>query len=240
VKILIGVVVFAGLAVAAVVAIQLWRDDDPELLTAAPTFTPSEPAAAAGSAPITPAGSSVAANVLHFVVDSQQSTAQYVVEETLQGLRTTTVGKSTTGVTGDLYLTRQGLASSPASSFKVDLRTIQSDENRRDDYVSSSTLQTNRFPFAEFVIQSVTGFPANYVEGTQVELTLSGNLTIHGVTRPMTWKVLARQQGGSLGATADTDFKMSDFGIRPPDVGFARADDQLHVQVVLIASQAAS
>ena len=83
----------------------------------------------------------------------------------------------------------------------------------RDNFIRTNTLQTNRFPFAEFVVQEARGFPTSYVENQQVELTLTGTMTIRDRSRPMTWTVLARQAGDTLTATADTDFNMTHFGI---------------------------
>jgi polyisoprenoid-binding protein YceI len=243
-KILIAVLVLAVLGVGAVIGIQLLRSDDPNLATEAPEIpTSSSPAAAAtGTVPTPTAGaSSATAGVMRFVIDPAQSSAKYVVRETLRGLETNAVGETRDGanpdVSGEIYLTREGLHTAQPSTFRVDLRTIASDESMRDNFVRQNTLRTNQFPFAEFTVKSVTGFPSSYTENAQVQLTLSGDMTIRGVTKPVTFTVLARQAGDTLTATADADFKMTDFGITPPEVPFAKARDEIHIQVVLVAKQ---
>jgi polyisoprenoid-binding protein YceI len=237
-----GLVALAVLGVVALVAITLVRDDDPNLQTTAPEIpiTPGADVAPPGS------GTSSGAGVLRFTVDPAQSSATYVVREKLARLpiETDAVGvtadTSTGDVTGDLYVTRTGLDTATKSTFKVDLNTLRSDESLRDNFVRNNTLQTNRGNnrYAEFTIDSVSGFPSGYAEGTEVSLTLTGQMTIRGVTKPVTFQVKARQAGEFLTATADTSFNMSEFGITPPNVPTARAQDLVQLQVVLVAKQA--
>jgi polyisoprenoid-binding protein YceI len=77
----------------------------------------------------------------------------------------------------------------------------------------------------------------DYVEDTEVELTLTGDLTIRGETRPITWAVKARLLDGVMTAVADTSFNMTDFGIDPPRVALAQAEDGVVLQVVLLLRQ---
>jgi len=235
------------MAIVVVGAAVVWtlRSDDPDLLTEAPAIptaapsgldaAPTEEPDEAAQAPAV----DLPEGVRRFVVASGESSAKYVVEETLSGLPATAVG-TTTDVTGDIYLTADGLYDGLESKFMVDLSTLQTDESRRDNYVRSNVLQTSRFQFAEFVIESIDGFPAGYVEGEETSLTLSGMMTIRDVTLPMTFSVLARQGEDTLTATADTEFLMSDFGIDPPQVAIASAKDGVVLQLVIIARDPAS
>ena len=242
-----GVGLFAAIAaVITVVAVQLLRSDDVKLETSAPAIpTQAGTQTAQGSAsPTAAAGQSnaTAPGVFRFVVDPSGSKATYVVREKLAALpvESNAVGTTST-ISGEIYLTKDGLDKDQKSTFRVDLRTLRSDESRRDNFISGTTLQASRFPFAEFVLESVTGWPANYVEGTEVSLQLSGTMTIRGVAKPLTWQVKARRQGDTLTAVADTEFKMTDFGISPPDIAnIAKAQDGVQLQVVLLAKTPAS
>lgn len=249
-KLVAALIVVAVLAVVAYVGITLLRDDDPELLTSAPEIPTaaaggSTPAAAATSTPPATGGGPAPAGVLRFVVDPANSWATYVVREKLARLPVETDASGTTkdtpgALTGEIYLTPQGLATSNRSSFRVDLNALRSDESLRDNFVRNNTLQTNQGNnrYAEFTIESVSGFPIGYVEGTEVTLRLTGNMTIKGVTRPLTFDVKAKKEGEFLTATADTTFNMSDFGITPPNVPTARAHDEVRLQVVIVSRQA--
>lgn len=233
-------IVLAVVAVAAVVVVWRLRSDDPNLLTEAPAIPTSAPAGIDASPTTAAAASSVSlpSGVRRFVVVSGESSAKYVVEETLRGLAATAVGTTTT-VTGEIYLTKDGIYKELASKFRVDLRTLRTDESMRDNYVRQNVLSTSRFPFAEFVVENMTGFPAGYTEGAEISLTLNGTMTIHGTSKPVTFTVKARQAGNTLTATADTQFKMTDFGIEPPEVVLAKAKDGVILQVVLIAREQA-
>ncbi len=212
-------------AVAGGVAFFLSRSDPVELVTEAPALpADSTPVAATGE-------------VLHFVVVPEQSEASYIAREKLAALPATSeaVGR-TNAVSGDIYLTRQGLAPSPPSLLRVDLRTLRSDESRRDNFIRSNTLQADRFPYAEFVIERVEGFPASYQEGEEVALTVAGTMTIRGTARPMTFDVHARYGGGTLTGVAHATFRLSDFGLSPPNIaGFVTVEDEMRLQIVLVA-----
>jgi polyisoprenoid-binding protein YceI len=232
-----GALAFVAVAIVAVIVIQLLRSDDPNLATEAPQITPA--AGSSSSTPATGGGSNAGSSdaVRKFVIVPAESSAKYVVQETLRGLESTAVG-TTSAITGEIYLTPDGLSDDGASKFQVDLSTLKSDEGMRDNFIKQNTLQTNRYQFAEFTIKDVTGFPESYAENTQVELTLSGTMKIHNVEKDVSWKVLARQSGNTLTATADTDITFTDFGMSPPNVQIAKAKDGIHIQVVLVAREA--
>ena len=239
-KILSATAVLGVIAFAAVIGVFLLRSDDPGLATEAPLITsPTGAAAALDVAPTGTAAVDLPAGVRRFVIDPSGSSAKYVVKENLRLIDTTAVGE-TNAISGEIYLSPDGLYAGSASTFTVDLRELESDESRRDSYIKRTTLDTSSFPFAEFVVESLTGFPAGYVEDTQIALTLTGSMTIHGVSQPMTFTVLARQAGDSLTAAADADFKMTDFGIEPPSVQIAAARDEVHIQIVLLAREPAA
>jgi polyisoprenoid-binding protein YceI len=247
-----ALVVVIAIGVGAIVAIQLLRDDDPDLLTSAPAIpTPGATSPAAtvlATAGVTPTPSTAttpsaspttaaapAANVLRFTIDAGSS-AKYVVREKLAALPVSSDAVGTTSdITGEIFLTPAGLAAGQTSTFKVDLRTLKTDEALRDRFVRDQTLQTGRFPFAEFVVTGITPFPANYVDGTEVSVNITGNMTIHGVTKPLTFTSKARRAGAALTGIADVDFKMSDFNITPPSVPLAKSEDGVHLQIVLVA-----
>jgi polyisoprenoid-binding protein YceI len=238
------------LAVVAVVAVQLLRSDDPDLATEAPEIgspaASGSDTAASGStdaaADSTPAGNDGAVGlpdgVRRFVIVPEESEAKYVVRESLRGLTTNAVG-TTRAIEGEVHLTDIGLADTGASSFRVDLSTLASDEGMRDNFIKRNTLETAQFQYAEFVIEEISGFPASYIPDTEVELTLSGTLTIRDVSKPVTWAVKARQLGGTLTAVADLTITFQDFGMSPPSVPIATAEDAIQLQVVLVAREAA-
>jgi polyisoprenoid-binding protein YceI len=244
-----GVAALVAVVVVGVVAVQLLRSDDPDLATEAPAIasplagSPAGPAVSSGStgAAATPANDGAAAlpeGVRRFVIVPEESEAKYVVRESLRGLKTNAVG-TTRVIEGEVYLTLSGLSDAGRSMFRVDLSTLESDEGMRDNYIKRNTLQTSRYQYAEFVVEAVSGFPVDYVPDTEVEMTISGTLTIRDVSKPVTWAVKVRQLGETLTAVADLTITFQDFGMTPPSVPIATAEDEIQLQVVLVAREGA-
>jgi hypothetical protein len=223
---IIGILAVLGIvaAIAILVGVTLLRNDDPNLAVQAPPL----PAGSSTSAASTSGGP------LHFVV-SEGSQIESVAREQLTVAPVPSNAVSIArGVKGDLYLSKDGLATGQKSSFTVDLLTLKSDESLRDRAMRGS-LNTDKFPNATYTIESLTGFPSSYEGNKQVSMTMTGTMNIHDASKPITWTVLARQGGEYLTAIADTDFKMSDFGITPPNASITRVEDKVHLQITLIA-----
>ena len=156
-----------------------------------------------------------------WVVATTGNEARYRVREQLAGVEfpSDAVGK-TSQVTGAIVIGADGQIIREGSSFTVDLASIQSDNQRRDGYVRRNTLQTDSFPKAVFVPTLAQGLPAARPATGDIAFQLTGELTIHGVTRPATWQVKAtRTASGAVSGTATTNFKFGDFGMRIPRVG---------------------
>ena len=173
-------------------------------------------AAASSLAPSTPPSS----GALTLVIDSSASTASYHAQEQLVGrnLPSEAVG-TTPGVSGSIVLGTDGSIQSDQSQISVDLSQLTSDESRRDNFIKGNTLQTNRYPTATFVPHSAEGLPIPLPTSGQAAFQLSGDLTVHGVTRPVTWQVSAQFGDASLSGDATTNVNISDFGMTPPKAG---------------------
>ena len=104
-----------------------------------------------------------------------------------------------------------------SSRFVIDLKTLASNESRRDRYVQRNTLKTDSFPEVVFVpteVKDVSQAPV----GVPASFQLAGNLTVHGVTRPSVWDVTVKQGGPDVVGTASTSFAFGDFGLTQPKV----------------------
>jgi polyisoprenoid-binding protein YceI len=235
-----GLLAIVVIGAVALIVIQKLRSDDPNLKTEAPAIPQADTGATAAPtrASSTPSATT-APGLVHFVVDQSGSEVKYVVREKLARLPASSDAVGTTNaITGDLFLSTQGLATTVMSTITVDLTKLKTDEALRDNFVRQSVLQTGRFPMATFTAEAISGFPANYVDGSEASLTISGTLTIHGVSKPVQWAVKARHSGAILTGIADLDFNMTDFGITPPNVQVAKAENGVHLQITLLMKQA--
>ena len=180
-----------------------------------PAAEATKPAAAApATAPAAPAGS------IQLTLAPDSSEARYRAREQLVGrsLPSDAVG-STRAVTGTIVLMPNGAIVREQSKITIDLRTLKSDESRRDRFIQGSTLETGQYPNAEFVPTEARGLPAPLPTDGEASFDLAGDLTVHGVTRPTVWKVTARFAPQEVTGTAALTIKLDDFGMTTPRVG---------------------
>lgn len=179
----------------------------------------SAPSQGAGTAWSPTVGLSQPPRQLRFVLAATGNEARYRVHEQLLTLTmpSEAVGK-TTKLEGSLVIGTDGKIGT-GSKFVVDLASIASDRPNRDNYVRENTLETAKHPSAEFVPVSATGLPARLPAAGDLTFDLIGNLTLHGVTKPCTWKVKAKMSAtGESSGTATTFFKFADFSMAQPRV----------------------
>ncbi len=191
--------------------------------TAATATMPAPPPEPSGTAaaPASPAagGESSTTGTVRLVLVPEESEARYRVREQLanQSLPNDAVG-GTREISGAVVLAPDGTIVAEESHFEVDLRTLRSDQSRRDNYIQRNTLETSRFPTAVFEPREASGLPWPLPERGEFTFQLTGDLTVHGVTRPVTWDVTARIEGGRLVGTAVTQITFQDFGMEQPRV----------------------
>jgi polyisoprenoid-binding protein YceI len=173
------------------------------------------------------------------VVDSSASQASYHAREQLVGktLPSDAVGTSQS-VSGSLVLGTDGSVLTDQSKISVDLTRLQSDESRRDNFIKNDTLQTSRFPMATFVPIAVQGLPTPLPTSGQATFQLSGDLTVHGVTKPVTWQVTASFADTTVSGSATTAIKITDFGMTPPKAGpVLSIEDGLTLELAFTAAR---
>jgi polyisoprenoid-binding protein YceI len=202
----------------------------------------TQSAPSSGSAQTTAAaaqGTAAAADAVRLVLDSSASQASYHARDQLVGksLPSDAVGTSKS-VSGSVVLGADGSVLADQSKIGVDLTKLQSNESRRDNFIKSDTLQTSRFPMATFVPNEVQGLPMPLPTTGQVTFQLLGDLTVHGVTRPVTWQVTATFADSTVSGSATTAIKITDFGMTPPRAGpVLSIEDALTLELAFTAAR---
>ncbi len=197
-------------------------------VTTAPAAT--APAATAPAATAT-AARATSSSVTKYAVVADQSSASYSVHEKLLGrnLNQTAVGK-TSAFKGELVL-ENGVIK--PSTVQVDVSTLKSDEDRRDNQVRRA-LDTGNHQFASF---SITGTDGNLAlkEGQEVAIKLLGTLTIKGTEKPVVFDAKGKLTGDTLTLAAETTFKMTTFGVNPPNIAnMVAVDDEVKLNVTFV------
>ena len=201
----------------------------------------SSPASTAPSATAAtsrlPAGTVSASGPWTFTVDPSSTTTVRVREVLAQIRAPGDAVLTATGMKGTFTLNADGSFSS-ASRITADLMTLRSDESRRDDFIKSDTLETRRFPTAEFVPKTISGADLPLAQSGEMKFTLSGTMTVHGRSKDVTFAVTARREGSKLTATAVAQpaFKFGDFGMTAPRVASVLSiEDEIRVEIALVA-----
>lgn len=151
------------------------------------------------------------------VINGEPSAVRYVVEEELASVGAATAIGETSAFIGQLLADEQNNWVE-CSRFDVDMRTLESDSSRRDNYLYRNTLQSETYPLATFVLRAVEGLDGPMTE-EEVTFTLVGDFTFRGVTQLVAWEATGKLDGDALVASAFTEFLMEDYDITPPIVG---------------------
>ena len=179
-----------------------------------------------------------------YVIETSESSAGYAVdEEFFEGAverfgealgQTVTVGR-TPDVSGSLTVEGTDPPAIVGGEIRVGLAGLSSDQSGRDRQVRGRILNTESFPDAVFVPTSIENFPPNPAEGQLLEFQMVGDMTIAGITVPLTFDVSATVVGGRIDGQATASFNMSDFGVEPPSfLGVYTVADLVTVDVVLV------
>ena len=195
------------------------------------------PAAAQPTAAPRAAAPIPGARTFHIVPD--QTEASYEVQEKFlnRNLPNMAIGKTNT-VEGEFQFSLDGKPTGQVTKFTVDLRTLTSNESRRDNRIRRQWLESEKYPYAEFVSTEAQNLPASYTEGQEVSFKLVGNLTIREVTRPVTFDVTGKLVGDTVTGTATTQIMMKDFGVDPPSIaGMLTVQDGVTIRVNFTAKE---
>jgi polyisoprenoid-binding protein YceI len=156
---------------------------------------------------------------LQYRVVAERSEARYRVREQLAGISFPSDAVGTThAIEGSLSLNAQGHIRRSDSRFTVELRTLRSDRDRRDNYVRRNTLETERYPTAVFIPGEVRGLPFPLPQTGTASFELIGDLTMRETTRRVTWEATATFNGQEVNVQAKTSFRFADFGLSIPRV----------------------
>jgi polyisoprenoid-binding protein YceI len=152
-----------------------------------------------------------------YVINGAPSEARYVIDEELGGIGANTAIGRTNAFIGQIVVDAEGVPVD-CSRFDVDMRTLESDQAKRDNFLRGNTLQSDQFPVATFVLLEVEGLDGPLTADDQT-FSLIGDLTFRGDTKLVVWEATAKVDGGNLVGTAFTEFELADFNIQKPIVG---------------------
>ena len=158
----------------------------------------------------------------------------YRVDEVIAGVNVTAVGRSNEI---DGLLTIEGTAATVVD-ITVRIENITSDDSRRDGQFRGRIMNAAEFPTAEFRITEPIEFGAIPVGDEQIVATAVGELTLRGVTNPVTFDVTAQTTDGRIGVLGSIPVLFEDYGIDNPSFGAISTEDDGLVEFVLVFERA--
>ena len=196
-------------------------------------------ASATPTATLTDSATAAAASGAAWTV-TDKSKATIRVREQLVGVSLPSDAVLTaTGAKGSFTLNADGSFAS-GSKITFDLTTLASDERDRDNFIKNDTLQVRQFPTAEFVPTKTSGLTVPLATSGTFTFTLTGNMTIKGKTKEVTFDVTAKRDGSDLTATATANpsWKFGDFGMTAPSVPFRvlSVTDEIRAAIDIVAT----
>ncbi len=163
-----------------------------------------------------------------FMIVPEESKASYIVDEQFLGGALDRLGispglvdtiGSTQEIEGELQLKLNDPSPLVLGHFVVNLQSLTSDQDRRDDQIRQRWLESNTYPLAEFTATGLEDAPQEYAEGEAVSFKVNGDITIREITHPVTFDVTATLTGDTITGVSTTQLKMTDFGFPPPSFG---------------------
>lgn len=146
------------------------------------------------------------------VATNSDSVVGYRVKEILFGQETEGVGR-TKSVTGDLAIADNSVTT---ASFSVDMTTLMSDAAKRDAQFNGRIMDVARYPTATFTLTQPIALPLNATSGEAITAEATGELTLRGTTKTVTFPIEAQLSGATFTVVGSINIVFNEWGIPEP------------------------
>ena len=136
----------------------------------------------------------------------------YRVKEVLAGQSQTAVGR-TKSVTGHLTISGTSVT---AGTFTVQMSTIKSNESQRDVQFDGRIMDVASYPAGTFALTSPISLSPLPAEGAIKTYSATGNLTLHGRTRSVTFPLTAERTSTGIKISGSIPVTFANWDIPNP------------------------
>lgn len=143
------------------------------------------------------------------------SQAGYRVQEVLIGQNATAVGR-TSKIWGSLTIANSAVTK---ATFTVNMASVESDQSQRNARFDGSIMDVSQYPTAQLTLSSPIRLGTTPADGAVVHFTATGALTMHGVTKSVTFPLSAERVGSGIDVLADITIPFAEWNIANPSVG---------------------
>lgn len=174
-----------------------------------------------------------------FFIDQEQSQVRFEVTEELRGNPNQVVG-FTNAVVGQVQVDPANPNTAEISEIVVNARTFMTDDENRDRAIRGPVVldsASDEFELITFQPTSIEGLDDPVEVGEEVQFTVTGDLTIRGVTNETTFDVTATLLDEStIEGSAETIVQRADFEIGIPNVpGVANVGEEVLIALNFVA-----
>lgn len=169
---------------------------------------------------------------------TSDSVVGYRVNEVLSfgGASTKNVADGRTNkVTG--ALTASGSTVS-AVELTVDMASITSNRPQRDQYFRGRIMNVASYPTSTFTLTKPITLDKVPTDTSVVKTTATGDLTIHGVTRSVTFPLNAERAGATIRINGEIPVVFADYRINDPSGGPASTEDHGLLEFTVVFARA--
>jgi polyisoprenoid-binding protein YceI len=157
------------------------------------------------------------------------SQAGYRVQEILLGLHHTAVGR-TSKVSGGMIISGTTV---DAADFKVDMAAVTTDAAGRNVQFHDYILKTGTYPSATFRLTEPIQLGSVPGDSQVVTEPATGNFTLRGVTRPVTFTIEAERVTGGIDLNAEIPIHFALWKIPNPSFAVAKVGNTGTIEVLL-------
>lgn len=120
------------------------------------------------------------------------------------------------------------------SLTNVDQAMSEFERKEFHNVLNNTVIETDKFPKIKFVSASVSDARRS---GETRSFTLAGDLTLHGVTKRVSFPVSVTMNEEQLRATGEAKLKHSDFGMKPytAGLGMIKIGDEVKISFAVVA-----
>ncbi len=153
------------------------------------------------------------------------------------------------GIDATVMINPSDVTMKPMGKVKVPINNIKTGIDLRDEHLRSEMwLNAGKFPYAEFQLTGIKNPSSKSLDdGKKVNVTLVGKFSVHGVTKDVevpaelryfkeSEKTKAKAPGNLLVANANFNIKLSDYGVKLPDMVVGKVNDEVQINVNFVAS----
>jgi polyisoprenoid-binding protein YceI len=169
-----------------------------------------------------------------WTIAPNSSTVGYRVKEVLFGQDNTAVGR-TNAVTGTVTISGTTVTK---ASFTADMTQVSSDRSQRDHQFQSRIMDTSQYPTATFSLTSPISIAPVPTNKTVKSYTATGNLTMHGTTKAVTFTLQAQRNGAQLDLNGTIPVTFSDWNIPNPSFGPITTENHGQMEFLVVLQKA--